>query len=69
MKNILFRLVLLVLLGSFCDQLFCQQKITLFGKIQDISTNEGLEFTTVYRPETKYYAESDKNGFYKIEMP
>ena len=60
---------MLVLLGSFCDQLFCQQKITLFGKIKDISTNEGLEFTTVYIPETKYYAESDKNGFYKIEIP
>ncbi len=50
-----------------CQELSSQEKVTVFGAVKDLDTNEPIEFVTVYVKGTNQTAETNGFGEYSIQ--
>lgn len=60
---------LIFFIAAVTNILNAQSNITITGRIIDESNKNPLDLTTVYVPETKYYAESNTDGAFRLELP
>ena len=59
---------LLLLILGFPVSIFCQDA-TVFGRVTDLETSEGIEFVTVYQDGTDNAVETNSLGSYSLKVP